>query len=149
MLTYDFENIEGPIYTYVYKCIKSDILSGELKPGEKLPSKRTFAKNNGVSTITIQNAYEQLISEGYVYTIPKKGYYVADIENMVVKTNVESVKFDIRIPKQKESYRIDLSSNKTNPEYFPFFLNPNNSEIFRHFSRILQQIFHNLFVSVI
>lgn len=120
MLTYNYENRDVPLYEYVYKCIKNDILCGNLKQGEKLPSKRTFAKNNGVSTITIQNAYEQLISEGYVYTIPKKGYYVADIENMVVKTNVESVKFDIRIPKQKESYRIDLSSNKTNPEYFPF-----------------------------
>lgn len=120
MLTYNYENRDVPLYEYVYKCIKNDILCGNIKQGEKLPSKRTFAKNNGVSTITIQNAYEQLISEGYVYTIPKKGYYVADIENMVVKTNVESVKFDIRIPKQKESYRIDLSSNKTNPEYFPF-----------------------------
>lgn len=120
MLTYNFENRDVPLYEYVYKCIKNDILCGNLKQGEKLPSKRTFAKNNGISTITIQNAYEQLISEGYVYTIPKKGYYVADIENMFVKTNVESVKFDIRIPIQKESYRIDLSSNKTNPEYFPF-----------------------------
>ena len=74
MLTYHFDKVRGPLYLYVYKCIKNDILSGVLKPGEKLPSKRTFADNNGISTITIQNAYDQLISEGYVYTLPKKGY---------------------------------------------------------------------------
>lgn len=119
MLTYDFENIEGPIYTYVYKCIKSDILSGELKPGEKLPSKRTFANNNGVSTITIQNAYDQLISEGYVYTVPKKGYYVANIEGMSRTTVNTEVNYDIHIP-QTKSYEYDLSSNGVNSENFPF-----------------------------
>ncbi len=119
MLTYDFENIEGPIYTYVYKCIKSDILSGELKPGEKLPSKRTFANNNGVSTITIQNAYDQLISEGYVYTVPKKGYYVANIEGMSRATVNTEVNYDIHIP-QTKLYEYDLSSNGVNSENFPF-----------------------------
>ena len=83
MLTYNFEDRDCPIYEYVYKCVKNDILSGRLKPGEKLPSKRSFANNNGISTITIQNAYDQLISEGYVYTLPKKGYYVSNIEGMV------------------------------------------------------------------
>lgn len=71
MLTYDFQKAEGPMYAYVYQCIKEDIIKGNLQPGEKLPSKRTFAHNNGISTITIQNAYDQLISEGYVYTLPK------------------------------------------------------------------------------
>ena len=42
--------------------------------GEKLPSKRNFAKNLGISTITVENAYAQLIAEGYIYSIPKKGY---------------------------------------------------------------------------
>ena len=56
MLTYDFDNVHGPIYEYVYKCIKKDILSGKIQSGEKLPSKRAFANNNGISIITIQNA---------------------------------------------------------------------------------------------
>ena len=79
MLTYVFDESGVPLYEQAYRCIKNDIISGNLRSGEKLPSKRTFADNNGISTITIQNAYDQLISEGYVYTIPKKGYYVADI----------------------------------------------------------------------
>lgn len=81
MRTYSFENIEGNLYEYIYRCLKEEILSGELSAGEKLPSKRNFAKNNGVSVITVQNAYDQLISEGYVYSIPKKGYYVTEIEH--------------------------------------------------------------------
>ena len=80
MLTYDFTNVDVPIYEYLYRCIKKDILAGNLKPGDKLPSQRSFAHNPGISTITIQNAYDQLISEGYVNTLPRKGYYVAELE---------------------------------------------------------------------
>lgn len=120
MLTYDFENIDCPIYEYLYKCIKEDILSGVLKPGERLPSKRAFASNNGISIITIQNAYEQLISEGYVYTIPKSGYYVSQIEGMLNLTTVEGkVDYDIEIPSRK-TYKVDFSGNGYSYENFPF-----------------------------
>lgn len=75
MLTYSFTNIgSDSLYIHLYKCLKNDILSGVLTPGAKLPSKRSFAKNLGISVITVENAYEQLIAEGYVYSIPKKGF---------------------------------------------------------------------------
>lgn len=67
------------IYEYLYRCIKTDILQKRLKPGERLPSKRSFAKNMQISVITVENAYAQLQVEGYIYSIEKKGYYVADI----------------------------------------------------------------------
>ena len=80
MLTYSFDNTgSDSLYEHLYKCIKNDILSGELAPDYKLPSKRSFAKNLGISTITVENAYAQLIAEGYIYSLPKKGYYVTDI----------------------------------------------------------------------
>lgn len=119
MLTYDFENIDGPIYMHLYQCIKNDILSGVLRPGAKLPSKRAFANNNGISTITIQNAYDQLISEGYIFAIQKKGYYVSNIEGMSVKLEKADIKYDIRIP-EKEAYDCDLSANGIHSENFPF-----------------------------
>ena len=63
MLTYNFTNIgTDSLYEYLYKCIKNDILLGSIKAGEKLPSKRSFAKNLGISVITVENAYEQLIA---------------------------------------------------------------------------------------
>ncbi|SET64167.1 MocR-like pyridoxine biosynthesis transcription factor PdxR [[Clostridium] polysaccharolyticum] len=120
MLTYNFEQIEGPLYEYIYKCIKSDIITGRLQPGEKLPSKRSFAKNNGISTITIQNAYDQLISEGYIYSYPKRGYYVAKIDGMKEIPKTANFSLRIKLPKEPESYAIDLSSNRTNPDNFPF-----------------------------
>ena len=74
MLTYSFaEKGSEPLYLYLYRCIKNDIIQGNLKPGERLPSKRAFSKNLGISVITIENAYEQLLSEGYIYSQPKRG----------------------------------------------------------------------------
>nr|WP_027871196.1 PLP-dependent aminotransferase family protein [[Eubacterium] cellulosolvens] len=119
MLTYDFEHIDGPIYEYLYKCIKADILSGKLKPDEKLPSKRMFANNNGISTITIQNAYDQLISEGYVYTLKRKGYYVAKMEGVMRPMSAKEVHYDIELPKS-EDVEYDFSSNGINSDNFPF-----------------------------
>ena len=73
MLTYTFTNIgSDSLYQHLYKCIKNDILQGKLGTGERLPSKRPFAKNLGISVITVENAYEQLIAEGYIYPIHQK-----------------------------------------------------------------------------
>ncbi len=120
MLTYIFDKSGIPIYEQIYKYIKSDIISGILKPDEKLPSKRSFANNNGISTITIQNAYDQLVSEGYIYTIPKKGYYVANIDGMISIPKESTLSLDIKMPKVSDKYPIDLSGNKVNPDMFPF-----------------------------
>ena len=58
MLTYELKKSSGvPLYEALYRCIRGDILSGALRPGEKLPSKRPFAKNLGVSTITVESEY--------------------------------------------------------------------------------------------
>ncbi|HCE73746.1 MAG TPA: GntR family transcriptional regulator, partial [Lachnospiraceae bacterium] len=59
--------------------MKQDIENGRLSSGEKVPSKRTLARNLGISTITVETAYSQLIGEGYLYTLPKRGYYVSDL----------------------------------------------------------------------
>lgn len=120
MLTYQFEDSDSPLYEQVYQFIKADIADGVLMPGDKLPSKRTFARNNGVSTITIQNAYDQLISEGYIYTIPKKGYYVADMVKMVNVPKKKSIDLDIVMPQKPVEYKYDLSNNMVNPDNFPF-----------------------------
>ena len=75
MLTYSFEKIgKESLYEYLYKCIRQDILSGKIRAGEKLPSKRSFARNLGISVITVENAYAQLVAEGYISSVPKSGY---------------------------------------------------------------------------
>ena len=66
MLTYELKKSPGvPLYEALYRCIREDILSGRLAPGEKLPSKRALSANLKVSKITVEGAYNQLLEEGY------------------------------------------------------------------------------------
>ena len=66
-----------PIYDQIYSQIKSQIISGELKQDELLPSIRGLAKDLRISFITTKRAYEELEKEGFIYTLPAKGCYVA------------------------------------------------------------------------
>ena len=81
MLTYTLKKSPGvPLYEALYRCIRRDILSGTLKPGEKLPSKRALAQNLEVSKITVETAYNQLLEEGYIRAREKVGYFVERVE---------------------------------------------------------------------
>jgi GntR family transcriptional regulator/MocR family aminotransferase len=120
MLTYDLNSTEIPLYQQLYECIKSDISSGKLKINEKMPSKRTLADNLGVSTITVENAYGQLIGEGYMYALPKRGYYISDISNLRAAEAPVKKKLKIEKRREPEDYRYDFSSNRTESADFPF-----------------------------
>ena len=121
MITYNFTNTgSDSLYEYLYKCIKNDILQGNIKPGEKLPSKRSFAKNLGISVITVENAYEQLIAEGYIYSMPKRGFYVTDFKKAVEIEKKNITKEMIPLTSGDSGYLADFSSNQTQSELFPF-----------------------------
>ena len=121
MITYTFTNPgSDSLYEYLYKCIKNDILKGNIRAGEKLPSKRTFAKNLGISVITVENAYEQLIAEGYIYSIPKKGFYVTDLKKEVETEKKTVTKEMVPITGGESGYFADFTSNQTQSELFPF-----------------------------
>lgn len=66
-----------PIYNQIYSQIKRQIMSGELEADEMLPSIRGLAKDLRISFITTKRAYEELEKEGFIYTLPAKGCYVA------------------------------------------------------------------------
>ena len=66
-----------PIYDKIYSQIKDQIISGALKQDELLPSIRGLAKDLRISFITTKRAYEELEKEGFIYTLPAKGCYVA------------------------------------------------------------------------
>ena len=71
MLTYDLEkNPDHPLYDSLYRCIRDDILSGKIRENEKLPSKRRLAAHLQISVTTVENAYSQLILEGYIQLSP-------------------------------------------------------------------------------
>ena len=121
MITYNFTNTgSDSLYEYLYKCIKNDILQGNIKPGEKLPSKRSFAKNLGISVITVENAYEQLIAEGYIYSMPKRGFYVTDFKKAIEIEKKNITKEMVSLTSGDSGYLADFSSNQTQSELFPF-----------------------------
>ena len=66
-----------PIYDQIYSQIKGQIISGALKQDGLLPSIRGLAKDLRISFITTKRAYEELEKEGFIYTLPAKGCYVA------------------------------------------------------------------------
>lgn len=127
MLTYSFENIgSDSLYEYLYKCIRDDIVTGNLLAGTKLPSKRTFAKNLGISVITVEGAYEQLRAEGYIYSVAKKGFYVSDLKYALSGLDVSGERKKTKSVKTKrtermtQGYLADFSSNQTDSDIFPF-----------------------------
>lgn len=72
------ENKGGaPIYEQIYTQIKAQIISGALAENELLPSIRGLAKDLRISFITTKRAYEELERDGFIYTLPAKGCYVA------------------------------------------------------------------------
>ena len=71
-----------PLYEQLYCAIKEDILRGQIVGGEKLPSKRALAEHLNISCITVENAYAQLLAEGYLTSRPRSGYYAQPLENL-------------------------------------------------------------------
>ena len=130
MITVDFsEHSDIGLCEQLYRTIKSQITTAALKADSKLPSKRALASHLGVSIITVQNAYARLISEGYIYSIEKKGFFVTDFSDFSFKRqNTSSSPLTLtQFPEQQDdrhtpSWFTDFTSNSTNAQKFPFTL---------------------------
>lgn len=91
MLDYNLDKRgEASLYEYVYQQIRDDIVAGRIAAGEHLPSKRAFASHLGISVITIENAYSQLLAEGYICSKPRRGYYACELPEAPVLASVET-----------------------------------------------------------
>jgi len=113
MLTYELEKEPGlPLYEALYRCIRQDILSGKLQPGQKLPSKRALAAHLEVSKITVEGAYSQLLAEGYIRSREKVGYFVEAVER------VSKVPLPVQTPRLPREDMLDLTGGGS--AGFPF-----------------------------
>ena len=115
MLTYSMEERGSlPLYEYLYRRIRADILNGTLAAGERLPSKRALAEHLRVSVITVENAYAQLEAEGYVFTRPKRGFFVSQVSRtpQVLPPSPPP-------PEKARVWRLDLKSNQVDTARFP------------------------------
>ena len=116
MLDYDLESRgEKSLYEYLYQRIRDDIVSGAIGAEERLPSKRALAEHLGVSVVTVEGAYAQLVAEGYVKSRPRSGYFSARLPRQVKRGLPQGE----RAPGPAEplpAVRIDLSSGEPGPE---------------------------------
>ena len=107
-----------PLYEQIYQYIKEDIKKGILLPGKKIPSTRALAKYLEVSRSTVELAYEQLLSEGYIESEPCWGYYVAQIEELY------QLQKNIFVPQEKKpkkkTYQYDFTLNGIDLNAFPY-----------------------------
>ncbi|WMJ88383.1 MocR-like pyridoxine biosynthesis transcription factor PdxR [Anaerocolumna sp. MB42-C2] len=108
-----------PMYEQIYNYIKNEIKNGTLPYRYKLPSTRSLAINLQVSRNTVDMSYSQLVSEGYIESIPKSGYYVAMVSDLmhinphgpsVLKTSIQT----------KQQYRYDFSPFAIDINNFPY-----------------------------
>ncbi len=74
-----------PIYEQIYDQLKNSIIMGSLQEEDLLPSIRNLAKDLKISVITTKRAYEELERDGYIYSVPGKGSYVAKKNTELIK----------------------------------------------------------------
>lgn len=111
-----------PLYEQIYQYIKDEIRCGNLKPNRQLPSSRELAKNLRVSRSTTQLAYEQLVSEGYLEAVPRKGYFTAEIDGILPPVSEHTGKDPEPEGRnqKKEKWKVDFSPRGIDLESFPF-----------------------------
>lgn len=114
-----------PLYGQIYDYIRTHIADGKISHGEKLPSTRLLSTHLQVARSTVELAYEQLLSEGYIESKPCRGYYAADISDLYLGTKAAVLD---ALPGQKrqtpseteDKYRIDFSPDENEYAYFPY-----------------------------
>ena len=93
MLTYDLRSRgTSSLYEFLYQSIREDIARGRIPCGTKLPSKRNLAQHLDIGVATVTAAYDQLITEGFVRTEQRLGYFVEDVSEFRCKPVTSQVK---------------------------------------------------------
>lgn len=118
-----------PIYEQIYKYIRQEIVNGNIPCGTRLPSGRGLAAHLEVSRNTIDMAYGQLLSEGYIESVPKKGYFVSALDTLysegihiqnASRQEEASEEGYMDRPEDKTEYRVDFSPSGVDMDYFPY-----------------------------
>lgn len=113
----------GPLYMQLYRYFTARITEGELKSGEKLPSKRELAARLSVSLNTVDTAYQMLVAEGYAAARPKSGYYVCRIDRLpspsvpAIYPTVGDVNDPTLLP---SPFKYDFKTSGVDPSLFPY-----------------------------
>ena len=129
------------LYLDLYEKLKKQIIEGQYQSNDRFPSKRQLSEHLSLSNTTIEHAYQLLLDEGFIYSKPRSGYYVSDIESLPVRPNpyvtianeqIDGI--DLNVEHNVYDYSFNLSEIDT--EHFP-------SHLFRKYAK---EVFedHNL-----
>lgn len=109
------------LYEQIYEFIRNEIRAGRLLQNEKLPSARFMAEYLQVSRTTVDMAYEQLVSEGYLVAKPRRGYFVSSFEELYAIDQIPARMMSQPEEKRKQpAFRYDFSPNAIDMRYFPY-----------------------------
>jgi GntR family transcriptional regulator/MocR family aminotransferase len=109
---------DTPLYHQLYEYIKKEIVSGNVKANNKLPSIRSFADYLNVSRNTVDTAYQQLLAEGYVESRPKSGLYVTNTQFDLLQTYRKPAVF-LHPQLETKSCTYDFRYGKIDSRLFP------------------------------
>lgn len=105
-----------PLYQSIYTDLKNKILNKELTKNTKLESVRNYSNRLGISTTTIEKAYNQLLIEGYVKSVPRSGFFVIDVHNqesVSSNQNIEPIKYQFHSNNKLTEDLFDIKSYKS------------------------------------
>ena len=108
-----------PLYQQIYEFIRDEIRNGKLACSEKLPSSRKLATYLQVSRNTVDMAYGQLLSEGYIESRPKSGYFVSKISELSNHSSQSNMSM-MKTKTTKTHYMYDFSPFLIDISKFPF-----------------------------
>ena len=111
-----------PMYEQLYRCFAADIRAGVLAAGERLPSKRALSAHLGVSLVTVETAYTLLLSEGYIRSKPRSGYFVSDFVTLTAPERGGPVAVRAPAPQRsaEKTPEIDFSTASVDVSLFPY-----------------------------
>lgn len=128
-----------PLYEQIYSYIKENIKTGRIACGEKLPSTRSLCSYLEVSRSTVELAYEQLLSEGYIEAVPCKGFFVSQVDELWHLENARAPREE-KEKKKERIYKYDFTPNGVDLKSFPYntwrklsreILSDDRTELFR------------------
>lgn len=108
-----------PIYMQIYSFLKSEIISGKIEPGSKLPSKRKLAAHLSVSVNTVDLAYQQLLSEGYIHSRERSGFFAERLNDNVFREPNHNHSTNFEPPQTSFNTLINFSQGNVDLENFP------------------------------
>lgn len=109
-----------PLYEQIYDALSARIRSGELRPGDRLPGKRSLAGQLGVAVNTVDTAYQMLVAEGYLEARAKSGFYVLEYTDLLIPGEEKQTFLEKTAPQAAEKLRFDLTTGSVDTALFPF-----------------------------